>query len=155
MKRWLIGLVLLSLVIGCTYVFIPDKLKVSNTIVINSNQQSVFRFLSEKKNWEKWWPGKIVETGINKPVLLYNEYDFKINQILHNAFEINFKKNNSYTTSLLQIFSTSVDNIQIQWSAELIGGANPLRRISQYFAAKKINSHFGDILIVLKNISAV
>ena len=151
MKKWLIGLVLvILLLVGCTYFFIPDRLKISKNILINANQQGTFRFLADKNNWTKWWRGTTSDSDMEKGFLKYGDYDFHVNQILHNAFEINLIGENTYKTSLLQIFSSAVDSINVRWSAEFIAGSNPLRRIQQYFAAKKVELYFEDILNDLK-----
>ncbi|MBC7826116.1 MAG: hypothetical protein H7122_00105 [Chitinophagaceae bacterium] len=148
MKKWLIGLLLvIGLAVGSSYFFIPDRLKISKHVIINNNQQGVFRFLADEDNWEKWWP----DNGATEAsILKHGDFEFQIKQVLHNAFEINLASNNVNTSSLLQIFSHAIDSINIKWSAELIAGNNPLRRIQQYFAAQKLGLYFESILDHMK-----
>lgn len=151
MKKLLVGLAIcILLMVGCTYFFIPNRIKISRHIVINANQQGSFRFLADKNNWSKWWKGPVTDSGGKNGELTYGDYNFQISQVLHNAFEINLSTNNATTSSLLQIFSISLDSINISWSTEFIAGNNPLRRIQQYFAAKKMAIYFEDILDALK-----
>src|ERR1700730_2174829 len=85
MKKWFAGLtVLLILLVTCLYIFIPGKLAVSRMIAINATRNGALRCLSDKANWEKWWPSKdsTLPKGpaTDQDIFVFNGYTYRINQ---------------------------------------------------------------------------
>src|SRR5207249_5541650 len=78
MKRIFLGLtVFLFLLIATVYAFIPGKLTVSSASSFKANQESVYRFLINDSNWQKWWPGTVSKSSRGSLLFRYKDYDFQ------------------------------------------------------------------------------
>ena len=56
LKKILIVLVVLIAIAGIAGMFMPAKLAVERSVVINANEQNIFDQVNTLKNWEKWSP---------------------------------------------------------------------------------------------------
>jgi len=145
-----IAIVFILLLAG-SYIFIPQKLKVSSAITYQANGEGVFRFLFADSNWGKWWPGKISTDTSSKKIFSYSDYDYSIEKIRYHSFELTLSKDEDSYNSLLKIVSFKTDSIGIEIETELNSGNNPVSRIKNYFNAKKIKGGFEDLLTALKD----
>ena len=145
-----IAIVFILLLAG-TYIFIPQKLKVSSAITYQANGEGVFRFLFADSNWGKWWPGKISTDTSSKKIFSYSDYDYIIEKIRYHSFELTLTKDENSYNSLLKIVSFKTDSIGIEIETELNSGNNPVSRIKNYFNAKKIKSGFDIMMTALKD----
>ena len=58
MKKWLIGLtVIILLLVVCSYVFIPERINISEEVLVNCTPGGAMRILIDENKWKKWWPG--------------------------------------------------------------------------------------------------
>ena len=150
-KRIIAAIVILFvLLLAGTYIFIPQKLKVSSAITYQANGEGVLRFLFAG-NWEKWWPGKVSTNSNSKKIFSYSGYDYYIEKIRHAAFELTLTKDETSYNSLLKVISFKKDNVGIEIESELNGGSDPLSRIKNYFTAKKMKRGFDGLLVALKD----
>jgi hypothetical protein len=157
MKKWFIvvcSLFLLFLI--SAYFIIPGKIVVTKSIIANANQNSVYRFLTDDSNWQKWWP---VPSYINQGVEIVFEtggFVFKKNNPLYNALDITITKDKRTDSSLLHIFSLGKDSIKIEWNTTINTGTNPFSKIRHYLKARELSKSLEDILTSLqKHISTV
>lgn len=152
MKRVIAAaVILLILVFGCCYLFIPQKLKISSSITYQANGEGLFRFLFADSSWAKWWPGKISTDNSSKKIFSYSGFDYRISKVRYHSFELALTKDNNSYNSLLKIVSFKTDSIGIEIETELNSGSDPISLINNYFKAKKIKSGFDDLLAALKD----
>lgn len=152
MKKWLIGIIsLLFLFLIGTYLFIPKKISITRTVNANANQAGVFRFLSEEKNWKKWWPGETSEIIDSTTMLEAGKYCFKKTGTHFNSFDFSIKKDKQTFNSLLQLFSINRSDVKIVWSATINTGLNPFSRIGAYFESKELGKRLDSILASMKS----
>ena len=147
MKKVLIGLgVVVLLVLACAWLFIPGKLKVTSSASYLANSQGVYDFLKADSNWKKWWPGvSTLEEG-NRSGYHYSGYDFHIDKILYQAYEVTLSSKTQSDSALMKIILLSNDSTRIDLTTEIIAGTNPFKRIADFFKAKKIKEIFDSIV---------
>ena len=151
MKRIFLGLtVFLFLLIATVYAFIPGKLTVSSASSFKANQESVYRFLINDSNWQKWWPGTISKSSRGSLLFRYKDYDFQIGQIFYNVIQLKIGKDNNSSSSLLKIIPYSVDSIGVELSSDLNSRQDPISRISAYSRARKIKHVLDDIVLAIQ-----
>ncbi|MFC0773864.1 hypothetical protein [Terrimonas alba] len=151
MKKWLIGLISLLFLFSIgTYFFIPKKISITRTVYANANQAGLFRFLSEEKNWERWWPGKASDQEKDS-VLEFGGYKFKLDNIRYNALTIIIQANQQLDTSIIHMMPIGPDSSKIVWNALFNTGNNPFLKINQYLKAKKLRNGLDMILDTLQS----
>jgi len=82
----------------------------------------------------------------NKTVYDYSGYDFHIDKILYQAYEILISKNKEDYSALMTIILISNDSTTIEFTTEINTGTNPFKRIAGYFKAGKIKKVFDSVL---------
>lgn len=151
MKKWIIGVCLLSLLsLISVYFFIPSTIVVTKSIMAKANQAGVYRFISDESNWQKWWPVSSSSDKDSKTGFESEGYRFKKIKPLFNAFEISIAKNEQASGSLLQLFSLGKDSTKITWSVSINTGINPFRRIQCFLKAKELGNTLEGILASMK-----
>lgn len=151
MKKWLIGLISLLFLFSIgTYFFIPKKISITRAINANANQAGVFRFLSDEKNWNKWWPRGATDQGKDS-VFEFGGYTFKLDDVRYNAVNITLKNNQHINTSVLHLVPIGVDSTKIVWNVLVNTGNNPFVKISRYYTAKKLSNSLDRILATLQS----
>jgi len=147
MKKILFAiLITVLLIIAGIYIFIPKKLKVSSAISYTANAEAIFRFLAADSNWKKWWPGEISNDNNAKKIFTYSGYDFHINKILYQAYELILSGKQENDTALMKIILLSKDSTRIEFTTEINAGTNPFKRITGYFKARSITKIFDTII---------
>jgi len=147
MKKALIifGIIIL-LGLSIAWLFIPGKLQVAASVSYLANSRGVFDFLSIDSNWKKWWPGRTSTKAGNKTSYNFSGYDFAVDKILYQAYEIKMSKKDENDSALMKIILLSNDSTRIDLATEINAGANPFKRISSYFKAKRIEKIFDSII---------
>lgn len=152
MKRVIVAIVIVFiLLVAGTYIFIPQKLKISSAITYQANGEGVFRFLITDSNWGKWWPGKISTDTGSKKIFSYSGYNYGIHKIRYHSFELALSKEENSYNGLLKVVSFEKDSVGIEIVTEFSSGSDPLSRVRNYFNAKKIKRGFDDLLTALED----
>lgn len=155
MKKWLvILLILIVLLVGCIYIFIPGKLSITKIALINCSINGTNRYLSDADKWKMWWP-----LYNNNPIALRNADSFFINkncayqltQKFYNSIEVSIKYGEEASIkSRINIIPLVADTVALQWNYNITSSLNPLKRIEQYNKAFKTKSNMGEVLGSLK-----
>jgi len=147
MKKILIILgVVIVLVLSCAWIFIPQKLKITSSASYLANSQGVYDFLKADSNWKKWWPGNSTADADNKTKYSYSGYDFHIDKILYQAYEIILSEKKEDHSALMTIILVTNDSTRIEFTTEINAGTNPFKRITGYFKARSIKKIFDSII---------
>lgn len=144
MKKLIIGVILsATLLILSLYIFIPGKVKINESVIVNVPLPAMSRLLSGSANWAKWWPGD--------PALGFNKNKFAIRAYTPTAFVIVISMpNDSLKTQLLLSFITD-DSILINWQTDArVTSSNPILRYAIYRKSKRIQDDINKILQSLK-----
>lgn len=153
-KKWIIGfLVLLLVITGLIYIFIPAIIQLSETATLKFPRKGLERTLYNDDNWAKWWPASSsVETGGSaKPALALEGNEYKIREKKLTSLLIDVKNEHSLIKTNFNLFYISNDSVLIQWEGLLPASYNPLIRVKKYFEAKKIKK---EMALVLKGIQS-
>lgn len=153
MKKLIVGIVLVVVILtlGVSFLIIPPQLLVNNVLTASVNVDGAFRNISKEKNWEKWFPQKIIGDSSGIYNLKSGDYYFKVHQILYNAVEVLIKKGNTTDTSLIQFIAQGKDSVRIGWSTIINTGSNPFSKINNYFRAAAIKKQTSQLLSSMRH----
>ena len=143
-------IVLLILLISSAYIFIPGKLIVSSASSFNANRESVYRFLINDSNWNKWWPGTISKNNSDSLQFHYNNHSFQIQKILYDVMQLKLAGSHDSSVILLKVIPFATDTMGVELSSEFDASLNPISRVSEYFRAKKLKQDFDAIVLSLQ-----
>src|SRR5688572_24782479 len=88
MKKRIPGFILLFVVaaVAGIYIFIPAKLKVSNSVIISATLNSTGRIIIDSSKWKSWWPDTSIADAGN---LTYNDLRYSPSKGVFNAVDVN------------------------------------------------------------------
>jgi hypothetical protein len=155
-KKWFAGVaVLLVFLLISIYIFIPGKVSVSTISPINATTNGSLRCLSDKVNWEKWWPAKdsTAPNGMQADPdnFVFNGYTYRITQRLYRGFDVLIQHNGTNIESRISMMPISVDSIAVEWQCVLTPGLNPVKRLLDYRQAIQIRNNLTDLLEQLRS----
>lgn len=147
MKKWILVFCLFStIIILSIYLFIPGTQTFTFKTIVNGTENGTSRLMLDKERWHSWWPGK--KEG--NTIYSYKNYNYRINNVFLNSFEVTvFNKEDSVKGSL-QIISTGTDSTQLLWTSIFNYSANPLNRLTQYNRSLGIQSNIQKLLAEVK-----
>jgi hypothetical protein len=150
MKKWLAGFALLIiLLIGSAYIFIPGNLAVSSVVLVNSSSESVFRSMSDENTWRKWWPGPS-DSSLGNSRLSCGPYSFSLSKKGYNSFDINAANKDGNADTRLLLIQVVPDTLAIQWQTSIKTSNNPVKRVRQYQQGVHLKKCMDDILVNLQ-----
>ena len=149
MKKWLIGLLMLLLVlVGFIYVFIPGEIQVHSQAYIKFPRTGLERILFNDDSWKKWFPSTSEKEKGGTAVQDYsfNNYQYKLQGKRTSSILFDIYKGNTVFTSSLNLFYEDKNSAILEWNALLPASNNPLKKLQAYFVAKKIKKDLTSIL---------
>lgn len=147
MKKWLFLLISIIIIgIGSIYLFIPRNIVISKSMIINANQEGVFRYLRTDSNWQKWWPEETIKNPDGKTIFTFNDHSFSLKKVQHNSFEFNVERNKDTIVSVLYLLPVQLDSFKLQWGTNINTSVNPITKIQRYFLKKDLEKAFEDLL---------
>ena len=155
MNRWLLSVVVILAVSVCAlYVFIPGTLEVSKVIPVKGNVDAANRVLADTTRWSAWWPGGGGQ-GSNPdghPVLTYGNTKYVVMQRFLRSAAVEIDADGLVLPSMLVAAPhRGIDSTFLTWSFRRQTSSNPLERLKDYWAARRIHAEMGDILAGLRN----
>lgn len=150
MKILLLIAAVLIFFVASVYIFIPNKIIISEKVTVAASREALFRTLSDSAEWENWWPAKEAINLTNHPLLLNGlQYQLTGKKAFSLPLSIsgkNFKAYNEFT-----FITINTDTTVINLDGIVITSYNPIKRIRLYFAANKVKK---DISSLLQRINA-
>jgi hypothetical protein len=154
MKKWIIvPIALLPAALLATYIFVPAKINVSQSVTINCTQGAANRYLVNDSNWVKWWPQNTsvpLTAQTQASGFPYHDYTFLPNQHMFDAIGVRIYADDLILNSRIILIPKPKDSVNIQWLGECYTGNNPFTRINRYRQAEKLSRHLNSILGELK-----
>jgi hypothetical protein len=151
MKKIIGGFVLILLsTLSAIYIFIPQKLKISDSVSFQASRESVYPFLISEKNWQKWWPGTVSKINDSSLSFIYQNHSFQIYQALYNTVQIKIAGVSSSSDGLLNVIPYGSDSVGIGLETEIKSGSNPFKKVSRYLQARKMKRIFESVLLSIK-----
>ena len=152
MKKSLLSLLaLLMVAIIFIYFLIPAKITFSKITIINSNMSIAKRFVMNKNNWYKWFPGKVSHDTNNKTDVVYRfaNLSYYIPESRTNGLAVIIKSEQDSIKSIINIIPLLKDTIAVEWKGEMPETFNPLKRLHNYMRATQLHNNMA---IILKNL---
>src|SRR5580765_1387577 len=116
MKKWLISiLVILICFIVAVYVLIPNTIQVSQGIFIKANRDGLYRNLSDKTSWSKWWPG---DKNSAQGGLLFNDDAYSVEDITTLSIVVSIRNHQEIKTYLTPI-AKNFDSSELNWQTSI------------------------------------
>jgi effector-binding domain-containing protein len=148
MKKLLIGLLIfLILFLGCIYILIPARITVTSITTVSASINSTQRYLSDKPDRIKWWPGNdnVSKADLESNISFYRGYNFKIPHHLSNSTIVLITKDSNDINSSIIFIKLTIDTTLIQWQYNFQTSINPIKRIRVYAEARDLKNTIDDI----------
>lgn len=150
MKKWLLGIVVLLIVllIASAFVFIPNNLTVSGTVLVNSTTETIQRTLDDENAWKKWWPGYTDQVSKDAGFTC-NEFRFALARKTYKAFEIDVIRDGHAFPTQLRLLQITPDSVAVRWETTIKSSLNPVKRFQQYERCIELKHCMDHVLLIL------
>jgi hypothetical protein len=149
MKKWLFAFFgLIILFIAATYIFIPAKIELTESVLVDANPKGTNRCLANEYNWQKLMGS---DATIQKNSFVYDGINFKIEKNLYEGIPVTVTGNNLSTVSILDCLPAGYDSTAIAWRATVETGMNPISKVQQYFKALQLENAMSSLLLKMKS----
>lgn len=151
MKKWLLGLLIILIAAGiASYVLIPGIIKFSKIEKVPANSEEAFKHFADAGLRQKW-VSKLsgsanASNNASGNFFIFSNDSFMVSGAQAPSANVLIGNGNQKLNSQILMVPKGVDSTIILWESEINAGANPISRISNYFTARKIKSHFSKIL---------
>src|SRR4051794_17292617 len=106
-KVFIVIIIVLVLLFGGIYVYVPNILTVSATSIVHGTVTGTSRALLQKEKWTTFWIGEkeLASDSALTPndLFLYHEDTFRITKLFQNALAITISNNTTCVNSMLKI----------------------------------------------------
>ena len=149
MKRFILTLlILMAIIVGGIYIFIPSKIHFRESMYIKTAPKIAARFLLDEKLWHNWWPDKSIDK--NDTIFAYKQFDYAVNWKMISGDSVLIKTKEGYVNSLLNIIPVNKDSTGFYWEGSSNSERNIFKRVRNYFTQKKIQQDAAEIFQALK-----
>lgn len=149
MKKSLFAfLILISLSIVGVYVLIPNQITISRVEAVESSDRIIADFIGQSRKRNQWWP-KDSTAKFSAPdtnTLEYKGYQYQFISGSLGSADILISTAGLKTKSLITWLSDTKSTYKISWRTSIEASNNPIERIRQYQAARKIKANMDQIL---------
>lgn len=148
-KLFLAAVLILLFFISAITIFLPSKITVSKSVIINAEKSVIAEEITNFNNWKNWYPAfqnknvsiQIFKRNNTSFVNLTNENNQKLRLVVLKSgaedieISVNDNKNNSKIYQFLLI-SNGNGETQIIWNANIFLGWYPWKKIGGIFLDK-------------------
>lgn len=149
MRKWIALPIGLALCAGLVYLFFPAKVSLNEQAVLPVNSKAFTRVFFDEKTWTQWWPGG-ANDGATASSYRYNGRRYRLSQKRFSSFLISIGDGADTVLTELFVVPTKRAEVRLSWMTVLPAGANPVRRLQQYFKAKSLRTDMQSLLEKLK-----
>jgi hypothetical protein len=147
-KPLLIILSILLVAFISIYYIIPQKIQIARTVQVDATDINVARFLVDKQMWQKWWPGKHLNS--QPDLFSFNSLKFVLQKTTATSAGVLIKINKMELLGDVTYLAADEGVSKVTWTAETQSSLNPFVRISQYINIKKTGRDVDNILGAFK-----
>lgn len=148
MKKWLLWFLAFVILFALsTYIFVPAKVNVIDSVQVKANSKGLFRCLQNTENWQRIGGTASVSQANG---FAYDGFSFNIERSIFENIFISIKGENITLNSSLKCFQAGNDSAVITWSADTETTNNPFTKLTQYLKAQKLKTTTADILAKVK-----
>lgn len=138
---------LFVIVLGFSYLFLPSSITVTTNITMQAPANRIYTLMANPNEWNKWWP---VQTSGHSAELEYNGNVYSVSGEVINTIETIIHQKDSVLTGSIFVASLNIDSSILEWSIRVNTGANPFKRIRNYFTSDNIKGDMTNILLGIK-----
>jgi hypothetical protein len=139
MKKIVIGLVVvLILLIACSYIFIPNTINISSAIPVKTTQKNILSCINDTTIWQHWWPDSSKQS--------YNDYHFHLQEPYSDGAAITVSNENETLVTKILLIPINNDSLLVTWETSFPTSSNPFTRINRYMEARSIKKSFDQLL---------
>lgn len=150
MKKVILFLVIAFILFAAgTYLFIPSRLNVSSTDVVQSSENGVVRHALDEKNWPLWWNylrDSSASTRIAATSFTKGGDSFAISTKFYKSADITILHGGKPLVTKFLIVPLSNDSTQVIWQYAIASSLNPFSRFMQYREAAGIRRNMDSVL---------
>ena len=151
MKKILLFLVVLFLLLlTFTYLFIPNKITISEKINVIANREAIFRKLGDTGEWHNWWPGEKQDTGVKK-VFVLNGLRYHLDDKKFLSLPISIAKTGFKTLTELTFIAENTEETILSLNGFITTSYNPVKRFRVYLTANKLKKDIKNLLQSVKS----
>lgn len=147
-KKITIVILILAAIVAFIYFLIPSTLPVGAKLSVSSTSAGANRFLLDKNQWKKWWPGMITGDSL----FSYNNNQFTITSQTFNSIGVSVANPKAELNGALLIIPIETDSLLIEWKYVIATGNNPIQKIKAYYTAKALSKELNQILLKIKTV---
>lgn len=142
MKKWMIAVFIAFLLFFVIiYFLLPSQFTVSNTVLLKTNTNSIYRCLSNEAKWKKILDEDASANNLGQKI--------KIGQKLMGSIELQINDKGSSFPGLIQLLTLNNDSAAIKWTLNVTGGG-PIKKLQNFFIAKNLKKSTAEILGTMK-----
>lgn len=130
------------------YFIIPQKIKTTNVIEIDATDANVARFLVNKAQWNKWWPGQ--HNKADSIHFSYNGTKYILQESTVSQIKALIQTGGLELNSNLIYATTGEGMCAVTWLTEMQSSLNPFERVAQFVKVKRVTKNTDQILAIFK-----
>ncbi|MCQ6958064.1 hypothetical protein [Mucilaginibacter aquariorum] len=143
---FVIGILVLAFI--SIYFIIPQKIKTTNVIEIDAADVNIAKFLVNKRQWNKWWPGQ--HNTADSIHFSYNGADYVLQESTNSAMKTLIKIGDIELSSQLLYATTGEGMSEVTWVTEMQSSINPIKRIAEFVKIKHVTKDIDTLLTGFK-----
>lgn len=131
-------LLVLLIVLGCVYAFIPSRLPLKETISAKTNAKAFSRTLFNETTWKQWWPGQTNDRS--STVFMYNGSRYTLARKTFSSLVISIQRGTDSLSTELVLIPVQPDSVELNWIGMMETSVSPLRRWQKKSWAKHLTN---------------
>lgn len=152
MKKWILVILIFSVLIGFIYLLIPNTLQINQNINVHVNERAFSRVFPNHEKWSMWWPGNnnnLVHNKSNYPTFSFKGNSYRILDKRLTSLLISINTGNDSLLSELIFIPSGDTTISLKWVAEKKTPDNPIERVQAF---SRVNAIGKDMEFILQNL---
>lgn len=135
MRKWFFVFFLLLAVLSVIALLRLPRIETTTATTVNCSSLAIDRFLLNRENWMRWWPG---ETKRNDSLVFKNFY-YRIDQVLADGFIATVLGQEDSARLALHVTPSDQNTSLFSWTTEIASYHNPfVRSLSAFSGEAKV-----------------
>ncbi|MFN8288886.1 MAG: GyrI-like domain-containing protein [Chitinophagaceae bacterium] len=143
-KIVLILLMLVVVVCGFAYLYIPNTIVINSAKAIPVNKEGLYRKLGDTAEWQNWWPGK--KRGAETGTWDSRGFSYRLADIKTLSLPVTVSGKGFSAEAEITLLAEGPDSSVINFHSSFPSSSNPVKRIAAYFRAQKIKKTADEML---------
>ncbi len=146
-KLFLILLIVVSLSLLSSYIFIPDNVEIAKVGLLSANKRTAYRCFTQKDLRQQFLKdNESTRSNDSSYFFKHNNIAFEFKDRMFDVIEVSMRHKNLQLNSVISFTELSPDSTAVEWKTGMKMSNNPVKRIQQYLQANKIHKGMSFIL---------